>query len=204
MDYLKIGICILLPFLAVLVQRGSETGSPGEVRQSAVSPAYHSSYPMDLSGTFTGGFGEESCHSCHFDNSVNDDAGRLKLEGVPESYKPGDSYKITVILTRNELEKGGFQLAARHPDSAQAGSFQLDSPRLQFTDAGGSVRYVQHTAEGTEPGEENLIRWNFEWTAPENGRGVRFHLAANAGNGDESSFGDHIYTLNRTVKPAGD
>ncbi len=204
MAYLKIGICILLPFLAVIVQQKSGTESPGEVGRSPDAPAYPSSYPMDLAGTFTGGFGEESCHSCHFDNPVNDDAGRLELGGVPESYKPGGSYRITVILTRSELEKGGFQLAARHPDSSQAGRFRLDSPRLQFTDAEGSVRYVQHTAEGTDPGEDRLIRWDFEWTAPKNGRTVRFHLAANAGNGDESSFGDHIYTLSRTVKPSAD
>lgn len=202
MDYLKIGICILLPFLAVLVQRGSITGTAGEVRQSP-DAADNTSYPMDLAGTFTGGFGEESCHNCHFDNPVNDEAGRLELGGLPETYKPGDSYNITVTLTRPGLEKGGFQLAARHPDSSQAGSFQLDSRRLQFTDAGGPVRYVQHTAEGTDPGEERRIRWDFVWTAPENGERVRFHLAANAGNGDESSFGDRIYTLARTVFPAG-
>lgn len=200
MSYMKLGVCLLLPFLAVMTLPEEK---PAEHSRQAPPLPVKASYPIQLTGAFTGGFGEESCHSCHFDHPLNDGEATIRLQGLPGNYRSGQSYPITVSLRREGLSRGGFQLSARRPDSTQAGRFTLDSPRLQFTKSLENARYVQHTEEGTRPEEEGAIRWELEWTAPDAGGEVIFHLAANAGNGDESSFGDHIYTLSRRLEPAG-
>ena len=61
----------------------------------------------------TGGFGEQSCLQCHFDGPLNDPDGSLRLEGVPESYVPGDEYRIDIVLVRSDIRRGGFELAVR-------------------------------------------------------------------------------------------
>ena len=57
----------------------------------------------------TGGFGEETCHKCHFENDLNDAAGSLGLEGIPESYAPGQHYLIEIVLERPGIGRGGFE-----------------------------------------------------------------------------------------------
>src|SRR5438309_11515191 len=61
----------------------------------------------------TGGFGEQSCHLCHLDNPVNAPGGAVTLEGVPAGYAAGQTYDITVTITRDGLRRGGFEIAAR-------------------------------------------------------------------------------------------
>jgi len=42
------------------------------------------------------------------------------------------------------------------------------------------------------------------WQAPAKPPGeVIFHVAANASNGDLSALGDHVYTAEAVVRPAG-
>src|SRR5687768_14379462 len=69
----------------------------------------------------TGGFGEESCRQCHLDFDLNDAAGSLRLEGIPETYTAGEQYMITIRLTHPQLERGGFELAARFENGPSAG-----------------------------------------------------------------------------------
>lgn len=190
---LKMGLCLMVPFAALWAIPGTP-----ERQQPAVSGnPVHAPYPEQLPGAFTGDFGEETCRSCHFDYPLNPGGGSLKLEGVPKRFEPGRTYTLRIILRRQDLRLGGFQLAARHPDSSQAGRFSVDSPALQFTRDLNGVRYVQHTSGSTEPSGEGVIRWEVPWTAPSSGE-VRFSLAANAGNGDASAFGDYIFQLTRS------
>ena len=59
----------------------------------------------------TGGFGEQSCHVCHLDNPVNAPGGRLDIEGTPATYAAGESYRITISITREGLRRGGFEIS---------------------------------------------------------------------------------------------
>ena len=70
----------------------------------------------------TGGFGEMTCHECHWDNPVNDPSGRLTLLGTPATYTPGARYSIIVDLARPDLVLGGFQLSARFGGGSSAGT----------------------------------------------------------------------------------
>jgi len=159
--------------------------------------------PDHLDGTFTGGFGEETCRSCHFDYDLNMDGGSLVLDGVPESYEIDKDYEITVTLQAEQLEVGGFQMTTRFEDGSQAGDFSWDGELLMFTQSiSDEVKYLQHTADGTEPSSEGEIQWTFTWTSPEVNDGeVILNIAANSGNYDDSSFGDWIYAKELTLRP---
>ena len=145
---------------------------------------------------FTGDFGEPTCVTCHMDATAVADAPGLVLDGVPDIFEPGRTYLITVELHDEELEAGGFQLSARTSSGKQAGSWQAKDSRSRVVYGSMSnVAYAIHTVEGAEPVAPDSARWTLAWTAPDSsGDSVVFSAAANAANGDDSSFGDRIFT----------
>ena len=93
------------------------------------------------------------------------------------------------------MERGGFQMAARFAEGegegGQAGHFAADEAEVVVELAEG-VEYVRQRAADPAP---DSVLWRVEWTAPDTAKGpVAFHAAANASNGDESAFGDYVYT----------
>lgn len=191
---IKLLSIILLPFLI---------GIYLPERASSVKTGHIKFNPERLDGPFTGGFGEQTCHSCHFDYDINMEGGSLTIEGIKDSYQPGTSIDITVTVESERLEIGGFQLTSRFEDGSQAGRFDWDGDNLMFTPSvSEDIQYLQHSAEGTRPTGDRKVNWSFTWLAPENNKGpVIFNLAANAGNDDDSSFGDWIYVKEFTVLP---
>ena len=176
------------------------------VNMPAESDKYHyPEYPELLDGPFTGGFGEQSCHSCHFSYDLNDSRGELLVDGISNSYKPDQVYKIEIKLRHEEMKNGGFQLTARFGDGTQAGEFEWVNERLAFTPerrVGGDVKYLQHTAEGSELTDDRKTNWVFYWKAPSRGeKPVIFNIAANAGNDDLSAFGDWVYLKEIILNP---
>lgn len=161
-------------------------------------------YPEHLDGPYTGGFGEETCRSCHFDYDLNMDGGSLTINGLEDSYTPGKVIPVTVTVQSEQLEIGGFQISARFEDGSQAGSFEYNGEELIFTpDIEGPVQYLQHSESGIMPESGRSKSWSFNWIAPEDDSKVIFNVAANSGNYDDSSFGDWIYAKEITLKPAG-
>lgn len=153
-------------------------------------------YPEHLAGPFTGGFGEETCHSCHFDYDVNWGEGSFSVSGIPETVQSKKTYEIEILIERDDLGKAGFQFSARFANGTQAGRFAIsENNRLMFTkEVPDSLQYVQHAIEGTEPVKEGMNRWQVEWESPASiTDSVYFNIAANAANGDQSEFGDWIY-----------
>ncbi len=104
----------------------------------------------------------------------------------------------------------GFQAAIRYAEGAEAGrnagGLRVVDETVERVEAD-SVTYVQHTPEGSFP-QEDRGRWEVEWTAPTEEHGsVVLHTSANAGNDDNSSFGDFIYVaevLSRRGAPPDD
>src|SRR3954469_14834071 len=82
----------------------------------AVSAFKEGPYP-----NVTGGFGEQSCHLCHLDNPINAPGGIVKIAGVPASFTAGQVYPITITLKREEMRRGGFEIAARFASGRQRG-----------------------------------------------------------------------------------
>ena len=145
---------------------------------------------------FTGGFGEPTCQRCHAGNPLDDPAGALELRGLPDgAYEPGRSYRVTVVLRRPGMARGGFEAAARFAagadSAAQAGSWRTLDERAAIT-PGRHALYIHHTELGSDPSADSAS-WTVEWTAPRSSAPVLFHVSANAANGDDSAFDDYVY-----------
>lgn len=160
-------------------------------------------FPEHLIGAFTGGFGEKTCQSCHFDYDLNKEEGSLEISGLPQELVSGMNYSIEIKVLREDLEKAGFQMTARDQLGKQAGSFEIsDNERVMLTkQVPDSLQYVQHSFSGTEPIESGINSWVIEWVAPNQlPDKIFFNIASNAANGDESAFGDWIYTKEIVIK----
>lgn len=149
-------------------------------------------FPEHLAGAFSGGFGEQSCHSCHFDYDLNKEEGELELRGLETEIESGKEYSLEVFVSRPDLGVAGFQLTARFEDGSQAGTFVLNEQVILTPNTPGDVEYLQHAIRNIHP-ENGTKSWMFTWKAPENtDQPIIFNLAGNAANGDESAFGDYI------------
>jgi hypothetical protein len=157
-----------------------------------------SGYAESAPPGFSGGFGEQSCHACHFDADLNSGLGRIAIAGVPDRFAPDEPYQLTITLTRPDMKLGGFQLTARFKDSgAQAGSLAPapgEEERVGI-DVQSGIEYVNQRRKGTALASANSAAWKLIWTAPAANSAVVFHVAANAADGDETAEGDFIHTL---------
>ena len=156
----------------------------------------------------TGGFGNDTCHACHFENDLDAPDGSLVLSGVPITFDPSATYRITVSLERSGMGRAGFQLAARVSEGdragEQAGTLQPleGDERVQVAAAPEGVTYAQHTEPGTALTGPETTFWTVEWRPPTvDATSVMFHAAGNAANDDASEFGDFIYTASATTRP---
>src|SRR6185295_17282652 len=110
----------------------------------------------------TGGFGERSCRLCHLDNRVNAPGGSLTLAGVPEVFVPGQSYPITVTISREGLRRGGFEIAARFSagklKGRQAGTWKPQDARVQLIPGAvdKALTFVQHNLTGSRVSETGV------------------------------------------------
>lgn len=152
----------------------------------------------------TGGFGEPSCHSCHFDNPLNGPETSLSLDGLPERFEPGETYVVSIRVNREGMRAAGFQAATRFfagADSGkQAGKLRLanDEDPILVSSLDG-IEYASHAESALDPGTPQR-EWLLEWVAPTRPDRVAFHTAANAANGDESELGDFIVLTSRILE----
>jgi hypothetical protein len=167
-------------------------------------PALAGGVPLNVDGpppAHTGGFGEPTCAACHAGEPLNTPPGALSVDGLPLTYEPGRSYRVTIELWRPELRRAGFQAAVRFADGSamgrQAGAIEAASHSQVGVQQIGGMAYVQHTLAGAAV-PSGAARWSFRWTAPAANGTVVLHVAANAANDDNSPFGDYIYTLERS------
>src|SRR5690606_9804465 len=123
----------------------------------------------------------------------------VTLEGVPDTFTPGERYQLTVRLERAGMLRGGFQLSARASDSGvQAGTLtpgEGQEGRLKIERAN-DVEYANQRKEGATATSPGTFEWALTWTAPDlpSGAVVSFHVAANAANNDETAEGDFVFT----------
>jgi hypothetical protein len=176
------------------------------VDKSVSTPESEIAYPEDLTGSFTGGFGEETCRSCHFDYDLNPEGGTLTVSGISKTIHNGDSVNIVITVKRKDLGRAGFQLSARYENGSQAGYFDIaDKSSVMFSEAvADSLQYVQHSSSGSKVGNEEQNSWTVKWIAPKKrDESVIFNITANAANGDQSEFGDFIYAKEIKVDLSG-
>jgi hypothetical protein len=163
-----------------------------------------SGYAESAPAGFAGGFGEQTCHACHFHADLDSAPGRVTIAGVPERFVAGERYPLTITLTRPGMKLAGFQLTARFRDGgAQAGSFVPgpgEDARIGVA-VQGDVQYANQRRPGTALATPDLARWSLVWTAPTTLAPVVFHVAANAANADETTEGDYVHSAAVEVIP---
>ncbi len=147
----------------------------------------------------TGGFGEQTCLQCH--NSFQLNEGRTRggvfyLQGVPERYRPGETYPITVVIGQPGQQRWGFEISARLAGNGQQAGELVPSDAQSQVRTAGRVQYAFHTATGTRQGEQNgPVTFGVDWTAPQQALGdVLFNASGNAADGDGNTTGDFVYT----------
>ncbi len=187
--------------------RGGGEGmiSPGAVPGWAPGSGVHG-FPDGAPARVTGGFGEDSCLSCHWEFEGRAvEAGSLAVRGLPSQWEAGGRYPVQVVLEHPEMAVGGFQLSARFAaDTSQAGRFAVpegEKGRVMLLEEGG-LHFAQHREAGIEvaPGEDR-IAWEVVWVAPERGGGsILLHGAAVAGDGDRSQMGDWVHHFEKEIE----
>jgi hypothetical protein len=192
---IKITAITLFPFIIGISMNQNEGAAIDENK-------LRDTYPEHIAGAYTGGFEEQSCHSCHFDYDLNQPEGELSVSGIEESFEAGQEYAIKIRVNRIDMSVAGFQMTARFEDGSQAGKFEIDDKLTTTPNIESSVTYVQH-AVGMVDAENGEKSWQITWTAPNQAtQPIIFNIAANAANGDASAFGDWIYLKEMEIEPA--
>lgn len=150
----------------------------------------------------TGGFGEPTCHACHFDYPLNEEPRAvIRLDSIPAQFRGGHTYRLQLSVQHRELKRGGFQLSARFEDGGAAGEFVTpDTNHVRVQQAKG-IDYLSHTFTSSDRVAQDMIVWTIYWTAPSLLRRVVFNVAANVSNSDASEFGDRIFSAAFYAEP---
>jgi len=160
--------------------------------------AFSTGPPASVSGAP----GEPTCVACH--ESTSSQLSNFKIS-APQTYTPGQTYQVIVQHTSADQTRlrWGFQLTALAGNDP-AGTFTLLTPNTtQIVEGFGGRKYVEHTLEGTSPGQVGGRVWTFNWTAPPTNVGpVTFYAAGNQANNDGTSGGDRILVTSAASQPA--
>jgi hypothetical protein len=147
----------------------------------------------------TGGFGEETCTSCHQSFPLNE--GRLRggvfqIVGVPKTFVAGETYPLSVVIGQPGQSRWGFQLTARFADSAKQAGRLAPADEMSQVIVSGGIQYIEHTALGSRAGTaDGTVEFRFNWIAPDpSGGQVFFNAAGNAADSNNNPTGDYIYT----------
>lgn len=147
-----------------------------------------------------------TCVACHNSFALNSGQGSLNLDGIPEGYSAGDTYRMTVALSDPNASRWGFELTVLDAENRPVGTLNVvNAQTTQISRGGGEwPDYFKHRSAGTFRGQRNAAQWDFDWTAPDEDAGpVTFYFAANAANNNGATSGDRIYAANATLEPAG-
>ncbi len=159
----------------------------------------------------TGAPGELTCakSGCHSDNVVNIGNGKmsLEIENNISEYELGKTYKITINIFQDNINRYGFQFVALSDNNLKnAGSIDIIEPeRTQILTAESELsgrKYITYRYAGTSATLEGNGRWTFYWTAPiENEGTISFYYAGISANNDGTDHGDFTYTKSFKINP---
>ena len=158
--------------------------------------------------------GETACTRCHLGSDLNSGSGTLELLVASTRpgeyfYTPGETVSLLVKFSDSDASRVGFQLTARSGDgcgqpgslavsSATAGSGVVIRSGSCGDGADQQVQWATHRLPKTGTSAEFEVSWT---TPTENPGPVRVAVAVNGANGDLSTQGDSVYTMEATVYP---
>ena len=200
--------------VAKLARKAALAGLAGALLASfpGQASANSSGAPARTSG---GSFpGETACTRCHLGSDLNSGSGTLELlvgsiDAGDYFYTPGETVSLLVKFSDSNASRVGFQLTARSGDGCgQPGGLAVSSA----TAGSGVVIRSGSCGEGTDqqvqwathrlPRTGTSAEFEISWTAPSEDPGpVKVAVAVNGANGDLSTQGDSVYTLEATLYP---
>jgi hypothetical protein len=153
----------------------------------------------------TGSPNETTCISCHNTYGLNTGGGSVKITSqtlTNWSYVPGQTYTISVTVTKTGQKVFGLGFEALTSAGANAGTLT----------AGTATKTLSGTPPGTSTSRTNIVHtgsgntgtdthtFTFTWKAPATDIGkITFYCAGNAANGLNAEKGDYIYTTSQVV-----
>jgi hypothetical protein len=161
----------------------------------------------------TGAPGDLTCAQpgCHSNALVELDSGltnNLLFSGSDTTYTPGNSYTLTLQVSRAAIVKFGFELVAlKDSTNTNIGNFvPLEGTRTQRIShmaPGGDLRYsMTHRTAGTSTSTPGAIQWKMRWTAPPANAGtITFWYASNCTNNNGQNTGDQIFLSHFQIRP---
>lgn len=176
----------LLPFIFILLLTGENLSDDGRAG-------------------YTGSPGESDCTNCHSSFPVNTGGGSITLQnpGMPANeYVPGQSYTLSVTVTRSSNNLFGFGFEALNSINDNAGTLVITDPaatQIKTRVVTGITRrnVVHQLNAGSMSGSKTF---NFSWTAPASGTGpVNFYFAGVAADGNGNDNNDYVYKSSLTV-----
>jgi hypothetical protein len=147
--------------------------------------------------------GEGVCVACHNSFDLNSGQGSLVLNGLPERYALGETYRLEIVLSDPDASRWGFELTAKDQDRHGAGDFSVvDADHTQISDPGGnSAQYVKQRSAGTYAGQADGATWEVDWTTPDEDIGeIGFYVAGNAANNNGRNSSDFIYATSTALE----
>lgn len=164
----------------------------------------------------TGAPGDLTCAQtgCHATASVTQDSGlvnTLLFTSIDTTYTPGNSYTLTLQVSKAAIAKFGFELVAlKDSTNTNIGTLvPLETTRTQKINhmaAGNDLRYsMTHKTAGTTTATPGAIQWKMKWTAPSTNVGtITFWYAANCTNNNNLNTGDQIFLSHFQIRPVLD
>ena len=124
---------------------------------------------------FTGAPGEETCRHCHDTFPINPGGGELRIEGFPETYVPGETYRVTISLESPSGLRWGFQATVLGENRKRAGKVIATDKSKTKVVAGifePNRRYIEQKRAGTFEGQRGGASWELAWRAPKRSKGA--------------------------------
>jgi len=144
----------------------------------------------------------QNCTGCHNSFQLNSGQGSLQLQNLPESYQPGETYRLTLALADPNARRWGFELTSLDNRNNRAGNIAVvNQQNTQVSGANNRPQFFKHTSRGTAAGQANGASWEFDWTAPAQDIGtVSFYFTGNAANNTGGTDGDRIYAASANLE----
>lgn len=128
---------------------------------------------------------EADCTACHSSFPLNSGPCSLSIS-APETYEPGITYGIDVLLTQTGRIRWGFEITTVDEALIGAGALLPSLDSETQVSPSGTREYLKQTSSGSADGQLDQKQWTFNWTAPPIDLGsIIFHAAGVAADSTE-------------------
>jgi len=135
-----------------------------------------------------------NCVQCHVGADKN--PADFVVEGLPDKYEPGKTYKITIKITKGPDCSGGVACGGFAVQVSAGELIVTDDKDTFISTTPTGEKLLTHTKDGSMKRE-----WSFEWKAPDTAEPVTFKIVVIAADGDGSFNGDAYAAKEITVEP---